>query len=140
MQEITNCYPPQTQKRKWKKTIRILSGWFYITFSNCQVKKRSSYNRSGNLAQYMREIKEKLYKKHEGICPQCGEYHDIKDMEIHHVLPWSRFPELQGNKHNMLLLCHHCHKEIHCNPWLNIQMMQAKAAELGINLNDRYKI
>lgn len=43
MQEIQELCPPQTAKRRtWKKTIRIARGWFYITFSNCRVKKRDT--------------------------------------------------------------------------------------------------
>lgn len=143
MQEIQELCPPQTAKRRtWKKTIRIARGWFYITFSNCRVKKRDTcgYSTSGEFAHKLRDIKEKLYKKCDGVCPHCGQHHDISFMEIHHVLPWARFPELRGTKRNMMLLCHHCHKEVHINPWLNIQLMRAKAEELNINLNERYQI
>lgn len=59
-------------------------------------------------------------------------------MELHHVLPWGRFPELRGRRANIALLCHNCHREIHCNPWRNIEMMKAKAAELGIDLKVKY--
>ena len=30
------------------------------------------------------------------------------------------------------------HKEVHCNPWKNIELMKAKAEELGIDLKERY--
>ena len=49
-----------------------------------------------------------------------------------------RFPELRAKRANMLLLCHACHKEIHCNPYLNIKLMEEKAAELEIKLSERY--
>ena len=143
MQENQELCPPQTAKRRtWKKTIRIARGWFYITFSNCRVKKRDTcgYSTSREFCHELRDIKEKLYNKCEGVCPHCGQHHDISFMEIHHVLPWARFPELRGTKRNMMLLCHSCHKEVHINPWLNIQLMRAKAQELNINLNERYKI
>ena len=142
MQENQELCPPQTAKRRtWKKTIRIARGWFYITFSNCRVKKRDTcgYNTSREFAHELRDIKEKLYNKCEGVCPHCGQHHDISFMEIHHVLPWARFPELRGTKRNMMLLCHYCHKEVHINPWLNIQLMRAKAEELDIDLTERYK-
>jgi hypothetical protein len=141
MQEIQELCPPQTAKRRtWKKTIRIARGWLYITFSNCRVKKRDTcgYDRSVNLGNNLRDIKGKLYERCQGVCPHCGQHYDMHWMEIHHVLPWARFPELRGTKRNMMLLCHHCHKEVHINPWLNIQLMQAKAQELQINLNERY--
>ena len=37
-----------------------------------------------------------------------------------------------------IMLCHKCHKEVHCNPWRNIELMKAKAEELGIDLKERY--
>ena len=70
--------------------------------------------------------------------PLWGGGYDLSMMELHHVLPWARFPELRASSRNMLLLCHNCHKEIHCNPFLNIRLMEQKAAELGINLKERY--
>ena len=93
---------------------------------------------SQKLTDNMREIKGYRYKQQKGLCPECGQPFDIKEMELHHVLPWGRFPELRARKANMILLCHKCHKEIHCNPWKNIEMMKAKAEELGIDLKERY--
>jgi len=46
---------------------------------------------------------------------------------------------MRARKANMVLLCHRCHKEVHCNPWKNIQMMQKKAAELDVDLKERYE-
>ena len=45
------------------------------------------------------------------------------------------------NKHirEGIMLCHKCHKEVHCNPWRNIELMKAKAEELRIDLTERYK-
>ena len=63
---------------------------------------------------------------------------ELDVMELHHILPWARFPEWRASSKNMILLCHRCHKEIHCNPWKNIEMMKAKADELGIDLKERY--
>ena len=30
-------------------------------------------------------------------------------------------------------------KEVHCNPWRNIQLMKEKAEELGIDLSERFE-
>ena len=143
--QVTNINPPYEQaprqKRWWKRSFRFMKGRFYITFSNCRVKKRPTscdHECSQKLTDNMREIKGYRYKQQKGLCPECGQPFDIKEMELHHVLPWGRFPELRARKANMILLCHKCHKEIHCNPWKNIEMMKAKAEELGINLKDRY--
>lgn len=132
----------EPKRHTWKKTIRILKGRLYITLSNCRVKKRDvcGYNRAGKLADNLRDIKGKLYESNNHLCPHCKNEFDINEMELHHVLPWARYPELRATKKNVLLLCHYCHKEIHCNPFLNIRLMQDKAKELGIDLNDRYAI
>ena len=102
-------------KTDWtfKKTFKVLG--LYFTVSNCRVKKR-----------------------HAGRCTHCGRKFDFDVMELHHVLPYARFQDLITDDRNMILLCHKCHKEVHCNPFLNIQLMQAKADELGIDLHDRY--
>ena len=69
-------------------------------------------------------------------CAMCGEVSD--QMELHHILPVARFPELWDDRRNLVALCHGCHKEIHRNPWANIRMMEAKAAEFGLDLSERY--
>lgn len=129
-------------KRTWKKTIRVLKGRLYITLSNCRVKKRdtSGYNRNQRTADKMRVVKGQLYEKCEGVCPHCGQKYEIRQMELHHILPWSRFPELRGEKRNMILLCHYCHKEIHCNPFKNIGLIKDKASEFGIDIKEHYEL
>jgi hypothetical protein len=139
---IITPYEQERKKRWWKRSFRLLNGRFYITFSNCRVKKRPTscdHECSQKLTNNMRDIKGQRYKQQKGLCPECGQPFDIKEMELHHVLPWGRFPELRARKANMILLCHKCHKEIHCNPWRNIEMMKRKANELGIDLAERYE-
>lgn len=76
---------------------------------------------------------------HDGLC----ELHDkgLKPTEgrlSHHSMRLARFPELGQSIRNGIMLCHRCHKEVHCNPWRNIELMKAKAEELGIDLKERY--
>ena len=145
MTEMVGHYQcPQPQpKRWWKRSFKFLKGRFYITFSNCRVKKRptSGYSIDGHsrLANNMRDIKGKMYEKNGHRCPHCGQEFELDVMELHHILPWARFPEWRASSKNMILLCHRCHKEVHCNPYKNIRMMEAKAEELGIDLTERYK-
>jgi hypothetical protein len=98
----------------------------------------SDHPRTHAQADHCRERKGKLYERQQGICPECGQHFAINQMEYHHILPWARFPELRGSIRNAVMLCHNCHKEVHCNPWRNIAMMKAKAEELGIDLKERY--
>ena len=86
----------------------------------------------------MKDIKRAIYNEHEGICPICGQHYEFDQMEAHHVLPWFKYPELREAKENIEVLCVKCHKELHNNPWRLIEQMKAKAAELGINLEERY--
>jgi 5-methylcytosine-specific restriction endonuclease McrA len=129
--------PHRAERKNWKKSWRFFG--VYFTLSSCRVKMRlSNHQRSEKLAQDSRDIKAQLYKKQGGCCPHCGKQFEMSYMELHHILPWARFPELRQKKRNQLLLCHDCHKEIHCNPYLNIKLMEAKAKEFGIDLHDKY--
>lgn len=127
--------PPKQWIKKWR-----MFGLFFAV-SNGRLKKRPWRDirfRQHGTQEKMCEIKGRIYKRNGGKCPHCGKEMDIKGMELHHVLPWGRFPEYRMKAANLELLCHKCHNEIHVNPFLNIQMMKAKAEEFGIDLKDRY--
>lgn len=129
---------PFLVRRGWVFKIKI---WhFYLYFSNCRMKKRGirDYGQRLKFKELIKK-KESLYKQQGQICPICKQPFDVERMEIHHCLPIARFPELGLLKSNMIVLCHQCHREIHCNPFRNITMMEAKAKELNINLKERYK-
>jgi len=109
--------------------------------SNGRLKKRPYRDiryKEHHTQQKMCEIKDRIYKRNNGCCPHCHQPMEIKGMELHHILPWGRFPEYRMKEDNLELLCHKCHREIHVNPFLNIQMMKAKAQEYGIDLKERY--
>ena len=124
--------------KTWKWSIKIAGLW--LTMSNTPVKKRNSrkvgdrYNIDATFR--MKDIRRKVKEAQDNRCPMCGEV--SKRMELHHILPVARFPELWDDRRNCVALCHDCHKEIHCNPWANIRMMQAKAVEFGLDLGERY--
>lgn len=121
--------------RKW----HLFGLWFAV--SNCRLKKRQERQEreySGGWKQY-RENKEALYERQQGRCPHCGMEIPYRHMELHHILPWERFPSLRDEQRNAVMLCHQCHKEVHCDPWLNIRMMEEKAKELGIDLGEIYQ-
>ena len=122
----------------WKRSIKIAGLW--ITLSNVPVKKRNS-RKSGDRDNIdstyrMKNIRQEVKAAQGNRCPMCGNVSEL--MELHHILPVARFPELWDDLRNCVALCHDCHKEIHCNPWANIRMMKAKAAELGVDLCERY--
>ena len=127
-----------TWRKGWAKKFRIGRLYFYI--SNCRMKKRPKRDLmySNYVQDHCVENKRKLYERQGGKCPHCGQPFEYEAMELHHVLPLSRFPELGQSIRNGIMLCHRCHKEVHCNPWRNIQMMKEKAKEMGIDLSERY--
>lgn len=88
----------------------------------------------------LREMKEKLYKRQEFRCAHCGDYHDLTEMEFHHVLPLCRFPEYANSIRNGVLLCHNCHKEVHINPFWNGVLIAKKCIEFGIDVKEKYQL
>ena len=129
---------PRLWRKGWAKKFHFWKWYFYV--SNCRMKKRPIRDvMYGNYVQdHCIEKKHKLYERQGGKCPHCGQPFEYEAMELHHVLPLARFPELGQSIRNGIMLCHKCHKEVHCNPWRNIEMMKAKAEELGIDLKERY--
>ena len=124
--------------RRWKKSIRLFG--VFLTLSTVPVKMRNNrkVDDRDNIDSTFRikRLKRECKEMQGNLCPMCGEVSD--QMELHHILPVARFPELWDDRRNCVALCHDCHKEIHCNPWANIRMMEAKAAELGLDLAERY--
>lgn len=61
-----------------------------------------------NLRTFPISIKNAVYRKQEGKCAICGEYHPIEEMEADHIIPWSKggTTELE----NCQLLCRHCNR------------------------------
>lgn len=127
------------QRRRWAKKIRLFGLYLYI--SNVRLKKRPlrDLEMIGFTRKHYYECKQKLYQRQQGLCPMCGKPYKLEQLENHHCLPVSRFPQLRCSITNMVLLCHNCHKEVHCNPWREIQMITAKAQELGIDLTKYYQ-
>lgn len=49
-----------------------------------------------------------VYERQNGICPKCGEYHPIEEMQGDHIIPWWR-----GGKttlDNLQMICEKCNK------------------------------
>lgn len=61
-------------------------------------------------------------------------------LNIHHVLPYGRFPQFANDPRNMIAVCPKCHKEIHDNPFLMCEMIKAKAEELNVDYKEKYEL
>lgn len=140
--QVTIINPPYDaapeRKRGWKRGLRMFGIYFAISNRRLKMRTPNDNRCEGQIGFDLKDAKHICYDRQEGICPECGGHFEYKQMECHHVLPWSRFPELRVSTDNIAMLCHRCHKEVHCNPWRNIQLMKQKAEELGVNLEDRY--
>ena len=124
------------RKRKWIKKWHAFGLFFAV--SNGRIKKRDERRIKGSWESW-KEDKESVFNSQGHKCAHCGqEFESFRELEAHHILPWGRFPELRNKPANLIMLCHRCHKEVHNNPFKNLAMMKAKAAELGIDLKERY--
>ena len=92
----------EPKRKTWKRSIKL--GNLHFTISNVKVRKACPQRRFNNINPY--KLKLELYEENSATCPICGRSFDIKLMELHHVLPWSRFPELRSEKKNIMLLCY----------------------------------
>ena len=52
-----------------------------------------------------------LFKRQDGICPDCGKPFDIKKMQAHHVQAWADGGTTELD--NGVMLCEKCHKKRH---------------------------
>lgn len=132
-------YVVEQKPKKWIKRWHAFGLFFAV--SNGRLKKKTANDSRRYIGGWDKyhEDRNAIWEHQGHKCPMCGkEFESHNEMESHHILPWSRFPELRCKKENLVMLCHRCHKEIHCNPYIWIHEMEKKAKELGIDLTERY--
>lgn len=54
--------------------------------------------------------KSKKYEEQKGICPICGGYFEITEMQGDHIIEWSKGGKT--NLDNLQMVCHNCHKHL----------------------------
>ena len=54
------------------------------------------------------DIKEEIYAKQKGICPDCKEHFELKQMEADHIIPWSKGGRTV--RENCQMLCMMCNR------------------------------
>lgn len=79
---------------------------------------------------FWERVKGPLMVRKGGQCEWCGAR---KELQVHHVLPYDHFPQLEEHPDNLMLLCADCHRKLHRNPFLDGSLIRAKAIELNVD-------
>ena len=115
--------------------IRIGKLRYYITDLRLRIRQNRDNHGNTEKKRWLNEVKKPLLQERGNRCEMCG---CKEELYYHHILPYSDFPELEYEKRNILLLCAKCHKEIHCNPFLQGEMIKEKASELCVDYKAVY--
>lgn len=128
--------PPK--KKHFKKMWKI-GGWRLYLTHNFRLKNSQSRDQERNHNGIV-DAKRIKWINTDGHCEICGKKLDrFNKAQIHHVLPWWRFPKYETDQRNLMLLCPECHRSIHLNPFKECSMIKKKCREFGLNYRDFYK-
>lgn len=111
-------------------SVRILGVYLYA--SRCRMRKRQRRERTtkDERSEFYRDVKRPVMQMAGFRCAICGK-RVYRGGQLHHVLPYTLFPEYEREIKNIMLLCVGCHNEVHRNPYINISLMEKKSMELG---------
>ena len=121
----------ETKKNRVIKRVRLFGLYIYVSTGKMKLRCGSIRHKQA-VKNGIRRNRSALAMIQGGACQMCGSV--CENMELHHILPVSQYPELATELRNSVLLCPECHKEVHRNVLLNARMMMDKAAELGVEL------
>ena len=60
-----------------------------------------------------KEWRQKIYKKYNSVCQQCGKKCKNTDRVAHHIKDFRKYPELRLDINNGIVLCRSCHIKFH---------------------------
>lgn len=86
----------------------------YIVFSNAPLRFRSLRD-CMLMDQKFNKVKSKILMTRGNSCQMCGIPYSGESLQMHHVKPVTKFPELRYDPQNILVVCKECHKQIHSN-------------------------
>ena len=133
LESSKNSTPPI--QRKWG--FRIGKWWLYISH-NGPMKFRKRYNQPRQKSKLV-DMKRKLVKQRGQVCELCGCHIErYCKTNIHHVIPWTRYPEGELDERNIMVVCQKCHSEIHNNPLLDASLIRKKSLQLGVDIKKIY--
>ena len=129
IETIQNPTPPPT-KRKW---VWRWGDWrLYITH-HCALKQKEKHQPRHR--EELAEIKSRLVSERGQTCQLCGKpIERYCKIHIHHIIPWSRYPEGELDDRNLMVLCSGCHNEVHANPLLNASLIYKAATKIGVDI------
>ena len=119
---------------KQKRINFKLFGWRIFFDFDREDEIQSKRKRRSRLCQQIKELRNRRYRKTNGCCEMCGQHFDKDKMQMHHVMPFSLFPQWSRKSWNLMLLCPRCHWQMHFNALINSEAMQRTATSHGFNL------
>ena len=108
----------------------------YLTDKRMRVRQERETKSKEERDEFWHKVKGPLLDER-GCCEMCG-CSDRRKLQVHHILPYAEFPQLDGDFRNMMVLCQDCHFKLHRNPFVSGAMMVSKAKELNIDIKAVY--
>jgi 5-methylcytosine-specific restriction endonuclease McrA len=62
------------------------------------------------------ELRQLVLERDKWTCQKCGKTTDETELHCHHILPINESPIESADVGNCIILCKHCHKEVHKLP------------------------
>lgn len=112
-----NCQICNKRFEVWPSYVKRSSGKFCskkcfgLSHRN-NINELSKFGRPGKINKWKMEV----MNENGMVCKMCG-LKNVK-FEIHHILPYSKFPEFRFDKKNGVVLCHKCHSSVQRKEWL----------------------
>lgn len=106
MEEELELFKDLEEKNEEDSSLTI-NGDVIISINNCKDVKLKNIR-----SKITRPLKNEIRNRDNKICQCCGKKFE-NHLEVHHIMPLSRFPELVCIPENLISLCQHCHARYH---------------------------
>lgn len=108
MEEELELYKDIIENETKQDPPLIINGDFFLSVNN--------YNGKTNLktlrSKITKPLKNEIKKRDNKTCICCGKKFE-NHLEVHHIMPLSKFPELACIPENLVSLCQQCHSKYH---------------------------
>lgn len=110
--------------------LRLWKYRLYLTDFSMRCRQKRDSHTHAEKKDFWMSVKMPLLSRRGGRCEWCGA---TEGLQVHHTLPYGKFPEYENHPDNLMLLCRRCHDNVHRNPFLNGKLIREKAEELGVD-------